>query len=704
MTLFRASSKSNAVISAPNSEPIEENFSVTVALKDINIDFSVMLALNTETLGNMELGPLLSTETITQCLMAAAEHMSFTELSISVLNVVPPTLTGFLDTGIDKIISKGAAALFDMYESVLLKAMPNFFQSFVRERLNKFVKNSLQLLTVCTESHTLSGLLDFRDLLLSPEVALTQGGSGRSPYGNVVNFLWDLVQEQLFTADDSGLLAMNGMLVRPLTKAQSGEEGLLSFNQTLVNLEKEVNMDIWKAFADNLRLGISNLRIAGLDTFSEPFYLIKPSSESGHVLQNHIHIGNENKSLDVAFQFDIEVGGLTSPLETSNALDLQLRIPPIEIIADMLAAVDSSKFMSMPLKNVLNADCWLSMMMHTEKLIIDGSKRSSFAGLAMQRFDALFDDFTAQSSCVSCSNKALENFDEIMAFLSENDFFSSVKERGIKILTEIFESEYVDGILDNMIRSAAFRCDEKNDALAPQLDNTKFQFEASRQLVDGILYGAMIVSQTIAVVLAQKHKDLDIAEVDTQLEIPSDARLIDFTNLTSIASWADAVLDEASKYLGSRQQNASGDEVLGIVNILQSVLLDENGLLTIPIRYQGFEAGGVVLSVYNVTIIGLDSFSSFDVLNINGPHGFGNTAKLDTLGISVEMGLSTAEDSELETITASLMLKEIDIDVSLLIAINQDILGDLKLGSVMDTDRILLCILTAIHAVGKWQC
>ena len=234
------------MISAPNSDPIEEHFTVTVALNDIDIDFSFLLAMNTETLGNMQLGPLLDTETILQCIMGAAEHLSFTELSISVGDVVPPTLAGFLDSGIDKIVSKGAAALFDMYEPVLLKAMPNFFQLFVREKLNRFVKNPLQLMKVCENTRLgLSGLLDFRDLLMKPETASAHGGSGRSPYGNVVSWVWDLVQDQLFSADESGLLAMNDVLVRPLTKAQSGEEGLLSFNQTLVDLNKQyVNLDI----------------------------------------------------------------------------------------------------------------------------------------------------------------------------------------------------------------------------------------------------------------------------------------------------------------------------------------------------------------------------------------------------------------------------------------------------------------------------
>ena len=675
---------------------------MTIALNDIDIDFSLLAALNTETLGNMQLGPLLNTQSILQCLLAAAEKLSFTELSISVSDVVPPALEGFLDTGIDKIVSKGAIALFDMYENVLLKAMPNFFHSVVRKKLNDFVEKALQLLTVCAnEQPLLDGFVDFRDLLMSPKMAASTGGSGLSPYGNVVSWVWELVEDELLSADETGLLRMNDLLIRPLTIAQSGQEGLLAFNQTLVDLHiEQVKIDIWKAFADNLRLSISNFRLDGLDMFRKPVYVFKPSNISGYLLENRISLGTDSRSLDAKFQFDIEIGGMASPLATRNSMDLQISISPIDILADLSARVDETKFMTMPLKNMLNADCWLSMMAHTEHSSIDPSERSpNPAGLDLNYFGALFDEFVAKSSCVSCSNAALENFNEIMAFLAENDFFVEIKSRGMLILSELVESNWMSGVLDNQIQAASNRC---YDAPVSQLDENNVRFQTSRQLVDSILYASMSMAQVITVILAQKHTSLEVPQsFDVQLEAFNDVNLIDLTNLTSIASWIEVALDEASVYLGSSQQNSDGKTVLEIVNILRRFLLDDNGLLTIPIVDQGFEAGGVVFSLYNVTLIGLDSFTQLDVFNATGPRTLVNKVNLDTLGVSVDMGLSVGEANELETITASLILKDIDIDLSLFAAIDQRVLGDMKIGSVMDTSNILFCILSAIHAVGK---
>eukprot|EP00804_Cyclotella_cryptica_P015601 CCRYP_003608-RA/>CCRYP_003608-RA protein AED:0.61 eAED:0.37 QI:0/0/0/1/1/1/2/0/236 len=181
------------------------------------------------------------------------------------------------------------------------------------------------------------------------------------------------------------------------------------------------------------------------------------------------------------------------------------------------------------------------------------------------------------------------------------------------------------------------------------------------------------------------------------LDVPQNATLVDFTNLSTVVSWADLVLDKARGYLGRKHQNKYGDHELGIINILQAFLLDDDSLLTIPITDQGFAAGGVVLSLYNVTLIGLDSFTSFSVLSLTGPQTFNNYAKLETLGVSVDMGLSIGDSNE--TVMASLILKDVELDVSLLMAIDQEILGSLKLGSVMHTSDIFFCILSVIHTV-----
>eukprot|EP00804_Cyclotella_cryptica_P009083 CCRYP_003169-RB/>CCRYP_003169-RB protein AED:0.03 eAED:0.03 QI:377/1/1/1/0.83/0.85/7/2910/1202 len=708
---MKASTQSDAVISAPDSAPIEEFFSVELTLKNIQIDFSVLLAINNKSLGNSPLGQMLNADDIITCIMGAAEQFSFTHLGITVGDVVPPILRGFLDPGIDKIMSKGAIALFDMYEKVLLSAMPAFFQTSVREQLNAYIDDTLRLFNGCEyEGQALNNYIDFRDLFLVPEVAFDLGGSGKSPYGNVINWMYDLVETELFTANEDGFLKINDILVRPFTKFQSGEEGTYHINQTLLELSKsKVDMDIWRAFADKLRLGFYNLRITGLDSFREPFHILKPSNSSGHFLGNQISIGSKNESVDALITMDIEVGGVNSPLATSNTIDLRVSFSSIQLFLDIFAMVEESSFITMPLKDTLNIECWTSMIASSQISSSDvASSSQSSRGLYIQHFDALIEGFKARTSCRSCSNRALEDFDEILQFLDENDFLYNVRLRGISILSELVEGKWMQGVIDSWIQAASYRCPSHPSfrANASSFGVDIPPFKASRQLVDGIIYSGMSTAQIIAIVLAQKQSNREIAAPSIMaLDVPKNTTVIDWTNLTNVAGWADMILNEAVTYLGNKRINNDGGQDIGIVNILQSSILNEDGILTIPIIDEGFEAGGVIFSLYNVSLIGLNSFESFDVLNRTGPQGFSNHVFLKELGVSVQMGLSVNEDNAsdlniLETITASLILKDVDLKASFFMAMDEDVLMRMKLGSIMKTKNIFFCILSAVLSVG----
>lgn len=101
-------------------------------------------------------------------------------------------------------------------------------------------------------------------------------------------------------------------------------------------------------------------------------------------------------------------------------------------------------------------------------------------------------------------------------------------------------------------------------------------------------------------------------------------------------------LAEVRSYLG---QKVEGSNQLGVSSMLRSLILDDNGLLTIKIVDEGFDAGGVKLELYDVTLIGLNSFTLFDVLDASGPATFGNKVKLQRLGATVRMGLSVQDKS-----------------------------------------------------------
>jgi hypothetical protein len=70
-------------------------------------------------------------------------------------------------------------------------------------------------------------LVDFRDLLLSPQQSVQYGGSGQEPYGNVVYELFGALKQLLYATDANGKYKVNDLLPQ-LLNGQSGLGSLFS--------------------------------------------------------------------------------------------------------------------------------------------------------------------------------------------------------------------------------------------------------------------------------------------------------------------------------------------------------------------------------------------------------------------------------------------------------------------------------------------
>ena len=117
---LKASSKADAIIvrNGNTVPPITEGFAADFSMLDINIDASIFLGINVETLRALKLGSLLYLKKIAPCLVSAVDVAQLLGLSVTVGDMVPPKLSGFTNGSLKQVISAGAAALFNMYEGV----------------------------------------------------------------------------------------------------------------------------------------------------------------------------------------------------------------------------------------------------------------------------------------------------------------------------------------------------------------------------------------------------------------------------------------------------------------------------------------------------------------------------------------------------------------------------------------------------------
>ena len=292
-----------------------------------------------------------------------------------------------------------------------------------------------------------------------------------------------------------------------------------------------------------------------------------------------------------------------------------------------------------------------------------------------------------------------------------------VKSRALTIASDLANSPWVGGLIDEQIAKASRACPHDSQFGLALPETSPPGFVATRDMVEGILYTGMTVVQIVAIIMAQRHSELKVPEAPLEIElvVPDDSNLVDLTNLSAIVGFADMALEEGRKYVGSAAENGE----LGINNLLSS-LLDEDGVLTIPLEeeatgFPGFEAGGVKLEIWEVQLVGIDSFTAFDVFQTVDSYTMKNKIALERLGCKVKMGLSVEDSTgeqarmlqesgvdvnSLETITASLVFNDVELDVSLLMAMDRDLLGLMKLGSILNTGNIFYCLLSTVHDIG----
>lgn len=186
----KASSKEDSIIEvADPNKKVTETIHIDFGVDDLNIGLAVLMAIDEVKLKSLEVGGILTSGNLLACFVSTMHELAVSGLNVTVGNLRDPVLSGFISPGIDRIVSEAAEAVFLMYESTFLKALPAMFQGPFRDILqDEVLASDLFTQGSCTwllQEATMAEYIDFRDLLLSPENAKALGGSGDEPYGNI---------------------------------------------------------------------------------------------------------------------------------------------------------------------------------------------------------------------------------------------------------------------------------------------------------------------------------------------------------------------------------------------------------------------------------------------------------------------------------------------------------------------------------------
>jgi hypothetical protein len=706
---IKPSSLPDSILIDPDPVNIVEVIKISFGVDELDVVIAVMAAIDQEKLGNLHLGSLLHTANIWPCFASVLRDFEITGLDVSFTNIREPVLEGFISPGVDRIVSSAVEAAFLMYEPTLIRAMPSIFQRFVREILNTEVVDSVlfnkDIMACPWQEEPDSSFVDFRDLILAPEDAVRLGGSGELPYGDVGYLLVDILQQRFLSVDDNGALGMNSMVVGPLTQAQSGVEGMLRFPADLVSLVKnEVSSSVFAPLVDRFELRLSDLRIQNLDSVVTPLAIVL-ATDYGDVLENFINLKPTTEgSLELTVKLLIALEGDPS-LNMLNEIDLSMSVNSLELFTDIYATMTSASFLQLPVRHVLDIDCWLAMIPETEPRPIWAVELEAVRSFGLKSFLTKLSSMSLSARCVQCFSPGTTILPELMDVLENSGATHTLGYRLESLVQSLLESDSIQSIVDRKLLDAHAFCpvSPKFNTSAVRSDNGWSGFPTlSSNAVDTMLYAAVLASEVGFVVFAENHrKELieptSLLSGQASLDVPEGTRLLDWMNLeSSVGVLAERAMEEARTYLRS----TDSDGGLRINDFLGD-LVGEAGVLDIDFDELSFEVDDFVVEVKTARVKGLDSFSRFEVLDPVAPQTFQNFLQLDSLAIEVDLrvGFISANDAPRE-ITLSFEVSDIEAEIGIFAALDWDKLGSLELGSLLHVSNILPCIFSTASGVS----
>jgi hypothetical protein len=292
-------------LDSPSTPAPPQVLTVSFSVKDVAANIGLFAAFDLNTVGKLELGSLLSTKTIFRCILSAAVAFEITELDVTAGSFSTPTVTGLQsDTG--SVAAAAMGATFTQYQATITAAIPAIFNGVLRETLTNLLVGSDESICHSSASDDSKSFIDLRDLILPAEKSRLLGGSGLSPYGDLVSTAFTYLKDEWFVSKSGdGLAEINEQLIRSFTESQSGTPGRLFFEGDIFNQGGSLE----KAGIDaTVGIRLYDFFVNNLDTIGSPAVLLEPINGKAHEVNNSVAIGIDRR-LEIGVHLKVDLVG-----------------------------------------------------------------------------------------------------------------------------------------------------------------------------------------------------------------------------------------------------------------------------------------------------------------------------------------------------------------------------------------------------------
>lgn len=522
----------------------------------------------------------------------------------------------------------------------------------------------------------------------------------------VGHLVFDLFQSRVVKGSgQDGFVTINDVLVKPLTKLQSGVEGLLRFESDLVSLS--VSMDADSALASivsSLDFSVADLRVDHLDSIVAPISLIEPMP---HPVQfwNDIKVSpGRLETLDFHLKLRLAVDGSDSPFTMNDEIDFSLSMDSARLMTGLAATVETTNFLRLPLRHVFDVNCWLALIPAPEidgagSFLINDSWRLS---LRHAWFDLSGVDIDAR--CLSCSG-GFGLLPRLLTVFRNSGAVDLLGTRIGSLFNTLVASDTLQTLIDRQLYEAPYFC-----PVSPQYNpNATLPDYATLGLpeltsvdLDTLAFASLMILEVGVAAISENHRVFSHTPADPleiQNSVDPDSNFVDwadFGDSLGLGSLGNLLWERALDYIEGFDDNGN----LRVNGLIEDLLLDGTDTLVLELN-EAIEFDGIILSLKDIKIDGLNSFQSFDVLNPLGPQTLSNSLSIEgiTIEITAVMDVLSTEEPPQEIVIA-LGVDDLAISIVLFAAIDLNKVDNLDVGSVMDTKDILACVLSTFDSLN----
>ena len=673
-------------------------YTVSLDLNDLDATAFLYMAVDVNELNDLQIGALLYLDNILPCLLSTTYDIRIPAIEVMVGSISKLAVGGLLPET-SEMVSASIEAMFQDFGAEMSRAINLVFDGTVKTLINGYLESQE---TECKQYaiDTASRYVDFRAMFWPDETE-------SSLYGNVLPFLKDQMTDNLLSLNPATLMPkINDVLIAPLTKSLSGVAGLFSIPGELFGFNYQGLQEIG---IENVDVHLHDAQAKNLDTFGPPFVILEPNKTDASLLDNRATLGTELRPLHFGVKTSFSLNG--SLIQSDDEIELFGELKAAPFLAVLLARIGTQEFLTYPLQYVADFNCWIATIAAPALEEIGRGETQVDPVLAIPYVEMLFSSIYFGASCDNCTTPGMKALPDLLKILEDSGTMDIIGRRSLEIAKDLLGSDFTQAwfmkIMQDSVRNCARTEDMEENSIV--LTSPEFPEVTSRWLETGA-FAVSALAQTGAVILAETLAALEgkIEPVFETIEadIPEGTRMVDFTALDTypIGGLVKYFIDGANAFLGEESiDTETGDSYLGVNDLLGDNPLYALDSFSTEFDDLNFIVGGLTIALKEVTISGIDTFTSLRVMDITGPNTIRNELGWKKLQLDIALEVDAGELNGFpqtgEKVAYSLSIEAEDIETSLemMLALDYELLTNLQMGSLLRMSKILPCIQATVR-------